>query len=172
MHTFIVLTLMVLISGCTKPVVVAPAQNLAVRGFVAHAERDWPGTPQQQTLTVDTLDWLATAIQSLATAKQLTVPNFAGRMQEFRAELKKFASGKPEQPGQATMLRQLFLSGAALVDDVANSAGVEDADDQLTAVRRAAESFAEQQLPQKQPDVIERYFQAASQALQRVDRGA
>jgi hypothetical protein len=160
-------------SACARTVVVPPAQDLMVRGFVAHAERDWPGTAQQQAQTVDTLDWLASALQSLATTRQLSILDFTSRLQEFRALIKEFAAGDSGQLQQTLVLRRTLAAGAALIDDVVAAAGVAvSARDAVSAVRRAAESLDPQQLPRQQPDTIERYFRQASEALQRVDRGA
>jgi hypothetical protein len=173
MRIIALLIVLTLGSGCVRTIVIPPLQNLAVRGFVAHADRDWPGTAQQQALTVDTLDWLASAVQSLATAKRLSVENVAGRVQEFRALIKEFAAGKPDQLQQAVVLRRTFLTGAALIDDIVGAAGIDLPDDDgASEVRQAAESLDPERLPQQQADAIERFFRQASQALQRVDRGA
>jgi hypothetical protein len=160
-------------ASCARTIVVRPLQDVSVRGFVAHAERDWPGTAQQQALTADTLDWLASAVQSLATTKQLRVADLPGRLQAFRALLKEFAAGDPEQLAQTLVLRRTFAAGAALIDDLVAAAGLEPAGDRPPSdVRRAADALDSGRLPRQQAEVIERYFRQASQALQRVDRGA
>jgi hypothetical protein len=173
MRILLIIAVAAVASGCTRTVVVQPLQNVSVRGFVLHADREWPGTPEQQALTADTLDWFASAIQSLATTRQLTVRDLPTRMQEFQSALKEFSAGDSKQVQQAVVLQRLFSSGADLVADVAAAAGLaEDAGDDVSNVRRAAESLDENRLPSQQPDVIEAYFREASRLLQRVDRGA
>jgi hypothetical protein len=174
MRLIALFTALLLGSSCARStVVMPPPQNIAVRGFVLHAERDWPGTAEQQAQTVDTLDWLASAVQSLATTKGLSIENLAGRLQEFRASIKELAAGKPDQLQQTSVLRRTFVAGAALIEDVAAAAGLDLAQDAgMSAVRRAAESLDPERLPRQQADAIERYFRQASAALQRVDRGA
>lgn len=158
-------------AGCVvRTVVMPPLENLMVRGFVAHADREWPGTRAQQAQTADTLDWLASAIQSLATTRRLAVPELEARLKELRALIQEFARGKPDDPGQADRLRRSFVAGAGLIDDLLVGAGLADGG-RTTAVRRAAEALDVGRLPWRQPDAIERYFQAASEAVQRVDRG-
>jgi hypothetical protein len=161
-----------LASGCVRTVVVAPVQNLAVRGFMAHADREWPGTAQQQAQTADTLDWLAAAIQSLATTKLPADSDRAKRIQEFRALIKEFSSGNPERTDQALVLRRTFATGAALIDDLVTAVELDrSARRRVSALRGVAESVDPGRPPRRQPDVVERYFHQASELLRRVDRG-
>lgn len=160
-------------AGCIVRTVTVPAvQNLAVRGFIAHADREWPGTAQQQAQTADTLDWLASAIQSLAGTRRLSVPDLAARLQELRALVKEFAAGDSDELEQARLLRRTFAAGAALVDDLVVATGLERVGARESRLKRAAEAIDVSRLPRHQADTIERYFQRASEALQRVDRGA
>jgi hypothetical protein len=69
------------------------------------------------------------------------------------------------------VLRRAFASGAQLIDDLAFAAGVNEKKGR-SPLLRAAESLDERELPRQQPDAIERFFLAASDALQRIDRGA
>ena len=173
MRLVVLLSITALASGCVRTVVVAPVQNLAVRGFMAHADREWPGTAQQQAQTVDTLDWLASAIQSLATTKLLPDPDRTKRIQDFRALLKEFSSGNSERTEQALVLRRTFAAGAALVDDLVTAVRLDrSARARVSALHRAAESVDPARAPRRQPDVLERYFYQASELLRRVDRGA
>lgn len=136
MRGMIVCGALVCLVGCVKTVVVPPLQNAAVRGFAAHADREWPGTAQQQALTVDTLDWLASAIQSLASTRQLSVGDLPARVQALRVQLKAFAGGNAEQLEQAARLRQLFMTAAALLNDVVVAAGRSDLEERVP--RRSA----------------------------------
>lgn len=166
----VVVSLMFAIAGtsCVRTVYITPVQNLALRGFIAHAEENWPATPQQQAQTADTLDWLASAIQSLATTKSLTVADLSTKLQAFRASIKEFAAGKPDNPEQPRTLQRMFVDGASLVDELLAASHL----DRATAVSQAAEALDLNQPLQRQPRIIERYFREVSGALQRVDRGA
>jgi hypothetical protein len=158
-------------AGClVRTVTLAPLENIAVRGYVAHAEREWPAAPSQAQ-TADTLDWLATAVESLANTRRLPIDNLARRVRELRALITEFASGSAESLTRTRTLRRAFLSGAALVDDLLFAAGLKDSRDR-SGMWRTAESLDEAQLPRRQSDVVERYFRQVSDALQRVDRGA
>jgi hypothetical protein len=110
------------------------------------------------------------AIQSLATSKQLDVPDFATRMQDLRAGITTFAAGKSEAVEQTVVLRRALTTSAALIADLADLADAADLDrpDQL---RRVAESLDSSRPPRQQPDTIERFFRLASDTLQRLDRG-
>lgn len=159
-------------AGCVvRTVVLPPLQNLALRGFVAHADREWPGTPQQQAQTVDTLDWLAAAIQSLADTRRLAVTDLPQRIQELRALIKEFAAGDSGNVEQARMLQRAFAAGASLIDDLTAAAGLMEGGARVSAVRRAADAIDVTRVPRGQPERIEGYFQRASEALQRIDRG-
>jgi hypothetical protein len=159
-------------AGCVRTVVLPPLQNLALRGFVAHADREWPGTPQQQAQTVDTLEWLASAIQSLADTRRLGVTDLPRRIQELRGLIKEFAAGDPANVEQARMLQRAFAAGASLIDDLTAAAGLMEGGARLSAVQQAAEAIDVTRVPRAQAERIERYFQRASEALQRIDRGA
>lgn len=161
----------VVAAGCVvRTVTLAPLENIAVRGYVAHAEREWPAAPSQAQ-TADTLDWLATAVESLANNRRLPIDNLSGRVRELRALIKEFASGSAESLTRTRTLRRAFLTGAALVDDLLFAAGLKDSR-KRSVIWDTAESLDEAQLPRRQPAVIERYFRQVSDALQRVDRGA
>lgn len=158
-------------AGCiVRTVTLAPLENLAVRGYVAHAEREWPAAPSQAQ-TADTLDWMTSAVESLGNNRRLPIDNLAGRLRELRVLIKEYASANGEDLARTRTLRRAFLTGASLVDDLLFAAGLERSRDR-SSIRRAAEALDEAQLPRRQPDVIERYFQEVSDALQRVDRGA
>jgi hypothetical protein len=157
------------VAGCVvRTVTLPPLENVAVRGFVGHAEREWPAGPSQAQ-TADTLDWLVSAVESLANNRRLPIDNLNARVREFRALLKEFA-GSAENVGRTRDLRRAFVAGAGLVDDLLFAAGLAQPGGR-SPLRRAAESLDESRLPRQQTDVIERYFGAASEALQRVDRG-
>jgi hypothetical protein len=168
MRAFIALLVIALsATGCVvRTVTLAPLQNLAVRGFAAHADREWPGTAAQQAQTADTLDWLASAIQSLATNRRLAVPDLASRMRTLRATIEEFQRGSSEAPGQAHVLHRAFTVAASLVDDLLETADL----DRAPELKRAVDDFDRTVLPRRQPEAIERYFKEASAALQRVDR--
>jgi hypothetical protein len=173
MRTLIFMAFVAAAVGCVRTVALPPLQNVAVRGFVAHAEREWPGSPEQQELTADTFDWLATAMESLATTRQLEVADLSGRMQQLRADLKEFSGGEAGRAEQTAVLRKLFSSGADLLSDVARASGMEGkVRGGLSNVRRAAESLDDSRPPSEQAEVIEKYFREASDVLQRLDRGA
>jgi hypothetical protein len=156
-------------AGCVvRTVTLEPLDNLAVRGFVAHADREWPAAPSQAQ-TADTLDWMASAVESLANTRRLPVTNVNGRVQQLHALIKEFASGDAASLDRTRVLRRIFTAGAMLVDDLLFAAGLEESKEG-SPLRRAAESLDETLLPRRQPDVIERYFQAVSEALQRIDR--
>ena len=172
MRTLTVMFLVLAVSACVRTVVVAPLDNPGVRGFVAHADREWPGTPQQQTLTVDTLDWLATAVQSLATTRQVASAEFPKQLQEFRATLKEFAAGDPSQLQQTAVLERLFTQSATLVSAVSDTVNDDELREQLSSVKTAAAALDSDRLPREQPDTIERFFRETSIALQRIDRAS
>jgi hypothetical protein len=152
-----------------RTVTLPPLENVAVRGFVAHAEREWPAAPSGPQ-TVDTLDWMVTAVESLANNRRIAVDNLSGRVRQVRGLIKEFSSMNAESLERTRVLRRIFVDGAALIADLAFAAGTDDVD--RAALRRAAESLDVNQLPRRQSERIERYFQAASEALQHIDRGA
>ena len=157
--------------GCiVRTVTLPPLDNVAVRGFVAHADREWPAAPSQAQ-TADTLDWLATAIESLANNRRLPIDNLSGRVRELRTLIKQFAGASAESPERTRLMRGAFMTASRLVDDLLFAAGLEESSDR-SPLRRAAEALDVRRLPREQPDAIERYFREASEALQRVDRGA
>lgn len=156
-------------AGCVvRTITLAPLDNIAVRGYVAHAEREWPAAPSQAQ-TADTLDWLAMAVESLANTRRLPIDDLSGRVRELRALIKEFAGS--ESLSRTRTLRRAFLSAAALVDDLTFAAGLKDSR-KRSVIWRTAEALDETELPRRQPEVIQRYFQQVSDALQRVDRGA
>jgi len=162
-----------LCASCVRTVVIPPLENVAVRGFVAHAERDWPGTAAQKTLTTDTLDWLAMAVESLVKTKQLSITEFSPRLREFRAAIEEVAAGNPQELEQTLRLRRTFEIGAALIADLIVAAGLErSGDGYVSEIRDAAGSLDAAKLPHRQPEAIEQYLERASEALQEVDRRA
>jgi hypothetical protein len=169
MRSFGVIVAGVLAAGCVvRTVTLAPLDNLAVRGFVAHAEREWPAAPSAAQ-TVDTLDWMAMAVESLAGTRRLAVENLPARLGQLRASIKEFSSTGAESLTRTRVLKRIFTDGAGLIGDLARAAGTRDVD--YEALERVAGALDIDELPRNQPDVIERYFQEASNALQRVDRG-
>ena len=155
-------------SGCVvRTVTLKPLDNIAVRGFVAHAEREWPAAPSGAQ-TADTLDWLVLAVESLARSHAADVPDLAGRVRDVRALLSEFTAANAQSLERTRILRRAFAESAALISDL--SAAVDAGDVDRAALRRAADALDPNQLPREQPDAIERYFQAASEALQHIDR--
>jgi hypothetical protein len=152
-----------------RTVTLPPLENVAVRGFVLHAEREWPAAPSGAQ-TVDTLDWMITAVESLANNRRIAVDDLSVRVRHLRTLMKEFATINAESVERTRVLRRVFSDGAVLIGDLAFAAGVDAV--KPADLRRAAESLDLNQVPGRQADRIERYFQAASEALQHIDRGA
>jgi hypothetical protein len=83
-----------------------------------------------------------------------------------------YANGPPDSAGHIERLRQAFTSAADIIDELVEVAGVEKrpVDPRMSALRRAAESLDPALTTRRQPDVIERFFHHAAEALQRVAR--
>jgi hypothetical protein len=113
---------------------------------------------------------MAMAVESLANNRRIAVDGLSGRVRQLRGLIKEFTAASPESLGRTRVLQRAFVDGASLIGDLAFAAGVDDVD--RRSLRRAAEALDPNQLPHRQPDKIERFFHAASDALQRIDRGA
>jgi hypothetical protein len=145
-------------------------QNDSLRLYVAHAQRTWPGTPEQQSMTAGTLERLGDAIASLAVTKGATSPAITQRTSSLRASTRGFATGKPGAVAQAAALRKTFLIGAALVRAVVTASGLaKNLDEQVTSLERSAQTLDPAQPLPQQADAIEQFFRDAAAVLDRVD---
>jgi hypothetical protein len=160
--------------GARQHVTATPADDSALREFIEQVEREWPGESHQQALTADSLMLLATAIVSVAERRRLASPDLLRQVEALREQTGAYRASTPGRLDQTERLRRVFIAGADIVDGLVEAAGLEKrpVDPRLSALRRAAESLDPALVPLRQPDVIERYFHHAAEALKRVDRGA
>lgn len=149
-----------------------PITDPALRAFVEQVAREWPGESHQQALTVASLTLLADAIKSVAERRRLSSPRVAQGVDELRSQTRAYGAAAPSDGGQGVRLRQAFVTASDLVAHLVNAAGIEKepVDPRLSALRRSAESLDTTQSLRRQPDVIERFFHHAAEALQRVAR--
>jgi hypothetical protein len=164
---------LLLIAACATRHLGAPpvgfVVNDSLRLYVAHAEQDWPGVAEQQSMTADTLERLADAIASLAQAQGAVPRPIAGRLSALRSSTATFALGKPGTVAQAAALRETFVTAASLTRLLVESTRAAETQGTLAALERAATGIdADKPLPQ-QADAIEHFFLQAAAALERVD---
>ena len=149
-------------------------QNPELQSFVAYADRDWPANSEQYGMTLEALERLYAALESLAEQKDLSPEIVRQRVVELRIATSTYEAGRQGAAAQAQRLRQIFISSANLVDDLVRRAALDRAgiDPRLSAVRRAADSLDPDTTLLRQGDTIERFFRHAAHALTRIDRGA
>jgi hypothetical protein len=143
----------------------------ALRLFLEQVDREWPGESEQQAITVKSLELLAAAIGSIARRKQLPLPNLERSVCELRELTERYRAGRPDDLVQARRLRETFVSAADLIDRLLTSAGLQKkpVDPRLGALHRAAESLDASLTVRRQPDVLERFFTHAGEALRRIE---
>jgi hypothetical protein len=148
------------------------ASDPALRLFLEQIDREWPGESEQQAITVASLELLADAIGSVARRTQLPLPNLERSVRELRQLIERYRAGKPDDLVQARRLRETFVEAADLIDRLLTSAGLQKkpVDPRLGALHRAAESLDTAMTVRRQPDVIERFFSHAGEALRRIEK--
>ena len=148
----------------------ATAPDPALQAFVSQTDREWPGESRQQTITVESLTLLADAISSLGKRHGLEA-RVAGDLATLRAGISRYQAGKPGTVAQAKQLRRTLIDAATAIERLVSEAEAErhPRDGRLNAIRRAAESLDGGALLLRQPDVIERFFHHAAEALKRLE---
>jgi hypothetical protein len=122
-------------------------------------------------LTADSLKLLIDAIVSVAEHKQLSSPQVRLAVELLRRSTDDYRAGRPGTLEQSERLRQTLKRAADLVESLIDRAGLEknSVEPRVSAIHRAAESLDEDMVLRRQPDVIERFFHHAGEALRRVD---
>lgn len=148
-----------------------PVSDPALRLFLEQVDREWPGESEQQAITVKSLELLADAIGSVARRKQLPLPDLESSVRELRELTERYRAGRPDDLVQARRLRDTFVSAADLIDRLLTSAGLQKkpVDPRLGALHRSAESLDAALTVRRQPDVLERFFTHAGEALRRIE---
>lgn len=149
----------------------APPTDPLLRTYVEHVAREWPGESAQQALTGESLTLLADAVGSVAERKQLSSPQVRLAVEQLRRQTAEYQVGTPGTLEQSKRLRRTFATAAELVASLVDRAGLEQqpVDPRLSALGRAADSLDDEMLLRRQPDVIERFFHHAGEALRRID---
>jgi hypothetical protein len=149
-------------------------EDSALREYLTQIDREWPGESHQQSITSKSLLLLADAIASVAERRHIATPTLRQELDKARALTREFDRNAPDRADQAEHLRRTLLAFSEILDRLVTAAELErtPVDPRLSAIRRAAESLDPSLRPRRQPDVLERFFRHAGDALRRVDHGA
>ena len=128
-----------------------------------YVQREWPGERAQQDMSCRALRLMADAIDAVSVAKDPR--QSANEMARLRERIQEYCSGRPDDGAQADKLRRTFIAGAAAINQLATSRPPRALAAHLNAVERAAQSLDDHGLLRRQPDVIERFFHHAAEAL-------
>lgn len=170
-----VLPIASLILGSVLPAIAASAGqqtvvvNPALRAFIEQVDREWLGESHQQAITLESLQLLMNAIETLM-ARDAPAPGIKTDLATLRNETQRWADGKPDSAAQSEHLSRIFVKAAALLSRLGEESDApEDAlKPRLAAIRRSAEALDPKRPPRSQPDVIERYFHQAAEILRQI----
>jgi hypothetical protein len=143
-----------------------PAQTQALQAFTEQVEREWPGTSWQHSITVESLQLLAAAIDGVTAARKTQPEGYTTELDRLRTEIATFANEKPDTSDHTVGLQHTLLTAASLMRRIAGSlADEEPLRSRLVAIRRAADGVDRKQPLHRQPDVLERYFHQSAAFL-------
>ncbi len=137
----------------------------ALHSFAEYVEREWPGEGAQ-VINCKALSLMADAVESVAAKRQISLRSIGKEMTRFRAHTTAYCQGSPEDRAQPDKLRRTLIRGSRLIAELAEAApdrvGLTA---HLNALDRAARSLDKDASPQRQPDVVERFFHHGVQVL-------
>lgn len=144
-------------------------ENPKLRTFVEHVDREWAGDSHQQAVTVTSLRLLADAVEAVG-RRSADHASMDREIAELRAMTGEYDRGTPGDPQQSKRLRKTLLGASQIVARTVTAAGLASRPDpRLSAMQRAARSLDDDAPLRRQPDVLERFFQHAAEALRRFD---
>jgi hypothetical protein len=141
----------------------------ALRAHFEQVERESPAESAQQALTADSLTLLADAIHSFAERKQLSSRRSAWRQSNCGALPPRIAavsrarSSNRNGGGEPCNTRPTWCSRSSIATGSSRSRSTHG------CLHRAAASRDDDPVLRRQPDVIERFFHRAGEALRRID---
>jgi len=136
---------------------------------VEHVDREWAGDSQQQIVTVTSLRLLADAVEAVG-RRSADHASIDRDIAELRAMTGEYERGTAGDPQQSKRLRGTLLAASQIVERTVKAAGLAGRPDpRLSAMERAAKSLDDDAPLRRQPDVLERFFHHAAEALRRID---
>jgi hypothetical protein len=143
----------------------------ATEKLADYVAREWPGESHQQAITSTALTLLADAVEANARTSPAADAVGAG-VARLRRQIGEFRTGTPGDLEQSRRLRRILIDAGSLIDQLAASADARRRpnDPRVNALARSAESLSENAPVLRQPDVLERFFHHAVEALQRLER--
>jgi hypothetical protein len=145
-------------------------QDRALGAYRNYVDREWAGKAYQHSMTREALTLLMNALDSVAQRRELTSPQLTRSMHDVRPLIAAYDAGAPDHVGQSARLQRVFLAITDVVERLVDASGLlrEPIDPRLSALRRSAESLDLRAPLRRQPDVIERFFHHAGEALYRI----
>jgi hypothetical protein len=160
------------LAGILSVLLQSAAQSTAeVQKLSDYVSREWPGESHQQSINSTALTLLADAIEARAAQRPSASGALAEDIAKLRQQIEDYRTGKPGDLAQSRRLRRTLVHASSLIERILEAADARrrPRDARLNAVERAAQSLSETAPLVRQPDVIERFFHHAVEALERLD---
>ena len=150
----------------------AACQGGALTHYLDYIDREWPGNATQHAITSRALSLLLQAIDEVAGTQAPPSTQLVRSLEPVRGLVATYDGGPHDRGAQSATLQRIFLGLTDVLERLVAASGrlEEPVDPRLSALRRSAESLDLRVPLRRQPDVLERFFHHAGEALRRSAR--